>query len=176
MRGHRELTRKDRYSLKKKSAKYLPVDLCTINFQNEENLGFLIRAAACFGVKRIHVIGHIPDRSILNSLSGSLYDYVELLQHKTPLQFLSFVNEKNIPLVSAEILESSIPIFDVDFSSLGNFCLVVGNESIGVPPEILRNSLPVHVPMPGVGYCLNTSQAANVALYEIMRQRKSFQK
>jgi len=40
-----------------------------------------------------------------------------------------------------------------------------------VPPEILRKSLPVHVPMPGIGYCLNTSQAANVILYEIMRQK-----
>ena len=176
MQPNRSFTRKRRYEEKKKIAEYLPVDLCTINFQHEDNLGFLIRAAACFGVRRIHVIGSAPNRSILNPLSGSLYDYVELKQYKRPSEFLKFIDEENITLVSAEISKSSVPIFDVDFSDLGSFCLVVGNESIGIPHEIFRRSLPVQVPMPGVGYCLNTSQTANVVLYEIMRQRKILQK
>jgi len=176
MQGHRSSTRKHRYREKQKTAEYMSVELCTINFQHEDNLGFLIRAAACFGVKRIHVIGSIPSRSILNPLSGSLYDYVELKQYKKPADFLKFINEENIPLIAAEISDNSIPIYDIDFSDFGNFCLVVGNESIGIPFEIFRKSLPVQVPMPGVGYCLNTSQTANVALYEIMRQKKNSEK
>ena len=49
-------------------------------------------------------------------------------------------------------------------------CLVVGHEESGIPIEILRNSEVVNIPMPGVGYCLNTSQAANILLYEAVKQ------
>jgi len=176
MQKHRDYTRKNRYDLKKRTAQYLPVDLCTVNFQFEDNLAFLIRAAACFGVKRIHVIGAAPSKSILNTRSGSLLDYVEVIQYKKPSEFLKFVNTKKMPLIAAEISENSIPIYDVDFSNFSNFCLVVGNESIGIPTEIFIKSLPVQVPMPGVGYCLNTAQAANVILYEIVRQKKNLER
>jgi tRNA(Leu) C34 or U34 (ribose-2'-O)-methylase TrmL len=50
---------------------------------------------------------------------------------------------------------------------------VVGNESTGVPIEILLNSEKIYIPMPGVGFCLNTSQAANIVLYEAVKQYKN---
>ena len=47
---------------------------------------------------------------------------------------------------------------------------MVGNEQSGIPTEILKNSDKVYIPMPGVGFCLNTSQTANIMLYEAVRQ------
>jgi tRNA G18 (ribose-2'-O)-methylase SpoU len=47
---------------------------------------------------------------------------------------------------------------------------VVGNEESGIPPEIILNSDVIYVEMPGVGFCLNTAQAANIILYEAVRQ------
>jgi len=166
----RDITRKQRYSKKLAGAQFLPVELCTVNFKFEENLGFLIRAAACFGVKKINVIGSIPTRKELNVYSGSLYDYVELEIFSRPTEYLKYVENQAAKIISAEISETAESIASFDFTHLGNFHLVVGNEQSGVPQEILSRSTQIYVPMPGVGFCLNTSQAANVFLYEISKQ------
>jgi tRNA G18 (ribose-2'-O)-methylase SpoU len=82
-----------------------------------------------------------------------------------------------IHLLSAEIPENdqvSIPIYEHEFDFLQRTCIVVGNESYGISSEILLNSNMIHVPMPGVGYCLNTAQAANVILYEAARQYNEY--
>ena len=163
-------TRRQRYDDKLAEATQLPIELCTINFQHDENLGFLIRAAACFGVQTIHVIGDHPPRSILNPLSGSLYDYVDIHKYSKPSEFLDYSNKNEIKLVSAEISETSKSIFAFDFDFTRRLCLVVGQEKSGVPLEILLCSEHIYIPMPGVGFCLNTSQAGNIILYEASKQ------
>jgi tRNA G18 (ribose-2'-O)-methylase SpoU len=170
MKQIRELTRKQRYYKKLPQAKFLPVELCTVNFKFDQNLGFLIRAAACFGVRKINVIGTIPNRKELNKYSGTLCDWVILERFSNPSAYLKYVKEKGGQIIAAEISDASEPIDGFDFSNIGDFHLVVGNEHSGVPTEILFRSAQVHVPMPGVGFCLNTSQAANVFLYEISKQ------
>ena len=55
-----------------------------------------------------------------------------------------------------------------DFSR--HVCLVLGHEEHGVPIEILNNSDKIYIPMPGVGFCLNTSQAGNIILYETIKR------
>ena len=170
----RELTRKQRYAKKISSSVILPVELCAVNFHVDQNLGFLIRAAACFGVQKINIIGSLPDRSKLNALSGSLRDYVRLEKFKKPEDYLNYVEKTQKPIISAEISKTSKSIFSVDFNSIGAFHLVVGNERSGVPTPILLRSTSVYVPMPGVGFCLNTSQAANVFLYEVSKQVQQY--
>ena len=169
----RSKTRRERYDNKKNNAKSYPISLCCINFMHDGNLGYLARAAACFGAKSIHVIGSIPDRKILNSLSGSLYDYVEIKQYINPMSFLDYAKSQDINLISAEICEDSISLFAYKFNFDRHICLVVGHEELGIPVEILRNSEKIYIPMPGVGFCLNTSQAANIALYEAIKQYES---
>ena len=166
----RAKTRRERYDDKKRNANTYPISLCCVNFQHDGNLGFLIRSAACFGAKFLHVIGTVPPRNSLNSLSGTLYDYVKIIQHSTPTAFLSYIDSNKIKLISAEICEGSIPIDTYKFNYNSDVCLVVGNESSGVPIEILLNSDKIYIPMPGVGFCLNTSQTANILLYEAVKQ------
>ena len=164
-------TRRDRYDEKANKAQNLPIELCTVNFMHDENLGYLIRAAACFGVQKIHVIGSFPSRAVLNPLSGSLYDYVQIQKYSSPREFLDMAQSKQTTLISAEISEDSRSIFGYTFPVNRPLCLVVGQESIGVPIEILLNSeAKIEIPMPGVGFCLNTSQAANILLYEAAKQ------
>lgn len=172
----RESTRRERYDDKKRTAETYPISLCCVNFKHDGNLGFLIRAAACFGAQCVHVIGSIPSRKLLNSLSGSLYDYIEIKQYANPNEFLDYAKNHNVQLVSAEIHESSKPLASYAFGFYRDTCLVVGNEEIGVPAEILAHSDIVHIPMPGVGVCLNTSQTANIMLYEASRQYARHQK
>ena len=67
---HREETRRQRYNEKLKIAKKYPISLCAINFRLDDNLGYLVRSAACFGAERLYVIGHVPDRSRIKASSG----------------------------------------------------------------------------------------------------------
>jgi len=166
----RDKTRRERYNEKKRTAKTFPISIVCVNFQHDGNLGYLIRAAACFGAQRIHVIGSVPSRSTIDSLSGSLYDYVEIQKHSSPVDFLDYIRSNKVGLVSAEICEGAKPITSHSFDFSRHLALVVGNEELGVPAEILKNSEKVYIPMPGIGFCLNTSQTANILLYEAVRQ------
>ena len=171
----REKTRKERYDNKKSTAKTYPIDLCCVNLKHDGNFAYLIRTAACFGASTIHVIGSTPPRSVLNSLSGSLYDYVEIKKYSSPMAFLDYIRDNEIKLVAAEICEGAKPITSYRFDFRGHTILVVGHEELGVPVELLKNSDKVYIPMPGVGYCLNTSQTANIMLYEAVKQYENME-
>ena len=172
----RDKTRRERYDDKKRSSKTYPISLCCVNFQHDGNLGYLIRSAACFGTEILHVIGSVPNRKTLNPLSGSLYDYVKIKQYSSPNDFLEYIQNEDIKLVAAEIHRDSKPISSYKFNFSSPLCLVVGHEESGVPLEILQNSDIIHIPMPGIGYCLNTSQTANILLYEAIKQYEFKQK
>jgi tRNA G18 (ribose-2'-O)-methylase SpoU len=121
-------------------------------------------------VRTIHVVGSVPDRNFLKPISGSLIDYVEIVQHSTPHDFLVHTRQEGITVVCAELAESASSIHDYDFDLDNPTCIAVGNESTGVPVEIMHGSDVVFIPMPGVGFCLNTAQTANIMLFEFNRQ------
>jgi len=163
-------TRRQRYDKKLKTAKKYPISLCAINFRVDDNLGYLVRSAACFGAERLYVVGHIPERSRIKASSGSLVDYVEIVSFPTPREFLDHAKTENFKIVSAELVEGARPLSSYLFSFDRHLCLVVGNEQSGVPTEIIAQSSVLYIEMPGVGFCLNTSQTANLLLYEATKQ------
>jgi len=172
----RSKTRRERYDEKKRHADTFPISIVCTNFEHDGNLAFIIRAAACFGAECIHVIGSVPSRSDLYAQSGSLFDYVQIKKHTSPSAFLNFAKNNEIRLISAEIFKGAKPITSYSFNFDSPLALVVGNEGLGVPTEILYNSEIVYIPMPGVGFCLNTSQTANIMLYEATKQYQTLQK
>jgi tRNA G18 (ribose-2'-O)-methylase SpoU len=163
-------TRRQRYDKKLKTSKKYPISLCAINFRVDDNIGYLVRSAACFGAERLYVVGHVPERSRMKAPSGSLIDYVEIEQFSRPSEFLTQMEAEGIQIVSAELVEEARSISSYNFNFSRPVCLVVGNEEIGVPTEILQRSDVVYIPMPGPGHCLNTSQTANIILYEAIKQ------
>ena len=169
--AHRIQTRRQRYDLKVKTAQRSRISVCAVNFGCDENLGYLIRAAACFGVTTVHVIGNVPERKYLVPVSGSLIDYVTIVQYSNPHSFLEAMRTQNVSIVAAELSEGAISVHDYDFDTMRDICIAVGNEHSGVPAEILHNSDVVYIPMPGVGFCLNTAQTANIMLFEFNRQQ-----
>lgn len=168
--GFRDESRKDRYNRRLHAARRLPVTVATVNFGCDENLGYMIRAAACFGCDEVHVIGKIPERAFLKSASGSLVDYVDLVQHSNPHDLIAYMRDRDVKIVSAELCDKSISLDDYEFDFNQKTCIVLGNENWGVPAEIIHNSDVVMVPMHSVGACLNTAQTGNIILYEYNRQ------
>lgn len=169
-------TRRGRYDDKIASGavRNFPISLCAINFQCDENLAYLIRTAACFGSENLHVIGSVPSYEELRRKSGTLNHYVNMHQYSTPSQFLDYARQTRMGVLSAELDDEAKNIHSYDFidaiNRYGHICIVVGNETTGVPAEILVNSEKIYIPMPGAGFCLNTSQTANIMMYEAIRQ------
>jgi len=147
------------------------ISICCVHLFSDGNLGYLIRAAACFGAAKIYVIGSVPKYKELRILSCGLNNMVEIIQFRNPSEFLAYSRENGLYLVSLEQGDDATSIFDYRFPMDKKVCIVTGNETLGVPSEILNNSDVVFIPNPGPGTCMNTSQAANIGLYEYTRQR-----
>ena len=130
----------------------------------------MVRSAACFGAERLYVVGHVPERSRIKASSGSLVDYVEIISFPSPREFLDHAKTEKFQIVSAELVDGARPLSSYRFSFDRHLCLVVGNEQSGVPAEIISQSNVIYIEMPGVGFCLNTSQTANLVLYEATKQ------
>lgn len=169
----RDETRRQRYNKKLEHIKQMPVSIATINFGKEANIAYVFRAAACFGASRVHIIGNTPSREIMNDLSGSTFDYMLKTYYSRPEAFAKHCKEQGVKLIAFEMPSEdypAVPINEYKFDFSVESCIIVGHETIGVPVELLIQAERVYIPMPGVGYCLNTSQAANIALYEAARQ------
>jgi tRNA G18 (ribose-2'-O)-methylase SpoU len=172
-------TRRERYNSKitNGEVKYYPFSICSVNFQCDENIAYLIRTAACFGLKDVHVIGSLPHYEDVRRKSGTLHDYVNIHQYSNPSQFLDYARRIGMHVISVELTDGAINLHDIDIpetvTKYGHICFVVGNETTGVPAEISLTTPAVYIPMPGPGVCLNTSQAANIVIYEAVKQMEN---
>ena len=110
----RSETRLERYQKKLREGSILfPVALVTVEFHGDANLGFVVRAAACFGARSVHVIGAVPPHRELKKYSGSTEWLVDIVQHQTPSQFLAWRREQGdaANLVVAELRDSSQSLY-----------------------------------------------------------------
>jgi len=163
-------TRRQRYKNKQKLSVRFPVEVACINFMHEPNIGYVVRAAACFGASKVNLIGSAPEPRYLREISGTTSDYIDISTYSNPHDFLEYIRKNNIHLVSAEITTDAKSIHSYTFPKDKKVCIVVGNEQSGITADILKHSEVVEIPMPGIGYCLNTSQTCNVMLYEYVKQ------
>ena len=166
----RDETRSQVAKKNQETAVKLPVSLACVHLFSDGNLGFLIRAAACFGATEVLVVGRVPPYRRLRQFSCGLNNFIDIKSFSNPSEFLEYTRQNDIHVVSLELCEKSIELTDYTFPKNRRVCIITGNESAGVPAEILMNSDCVVIPNPGIGSCLNTSQAANIAMYEYMRQ------
>lgn len=168
----RSETRNERYAKKANSATKFPLSVAIINFHDNLNVGLVIRAAACFGATNVHIIGSMPSYKDLKFASCGTHEYLNLISHSHPRDFLKWVRENDAALFAAELHESAVSLCDIRFRDDIHTVFVVGNESIGVPADILLSSVVVEIPMPGPGFCLNTSQVANILLFYYASQMR----
>ena len=167
--SNRLQTRRERYNTKTSRARLFPVSLVSINFLSDDNLAFLIRSAVCFGAASVKVIGAVPERNKIYNKSGSTLDYVKLEQFSSVEQYLDHLDDKT-QVVCAELCEGAQSIFDFKFDFSHHTDIIVGNEEVGIVGVLTERFPSIYIPMPGAGFCLNTSQAGNIMLYEYIKQ------
>ncbi len=131
MSSNRNETRIERYTKKLGNAKTFPISVATVNFMFDENLGFVVRSAACFGAEAVHVIGSTPNKAVLKSKSGSTDHFVTIVQHQTPSDFLEWCRNNNVSVVSAELNDSAVELTDYHPTFDKHVCIVVGPYEAG---------------------------------------------
>ena len=172
--SHRIETRRQRYEKKKGASKKYPIHIATVNFKNDDNIAQVIRSAVCFGLGAIHIIGAMPERKVVYSRSGSTLDYATIFEYPTVREFLD-KTWQDYNFIVAELSESAQNLHEVKFEfSSRKTMIVVGHEELGVPESLMLEAKNygtlVQIPMPGVGFCLNTSHTATILMYELIKQ------
>lgn len=164
-------TRAQRYSKKSASAKKYPFSVATVNFMHDDNVAFVTRSVACFGGEAVHVIGKLPDPNALGPASGGLSKVTKFHQHSNPYDFLDWCRKNDYYLVSAELTEGAQNFNHYEFPLDQKIMIVLGHEESGVPTDIINASdAVIFIPMPGCGFCLNTSQTGNIMVAEYVKQ------
>lgn len=140
--------------------------------QDPQNLGALIRSAACAGVQGIIIP---KDRAcgitaVVEKASAGAVETVPIMQVTNLVRTLEQLKENGC-WVYGLVAGSSATIYEADFS--GNLVIVVGNEGDGIRPLVRKQcDHLVSIPLYGGVSSLNASVAGALAMFEAARQRQ----
>ncbi len=131
------------------------------------NLGSLVRLGACFSTP-VHVIEPCGFPFSLKLLRTRALDYADMaeIHHHDSWDAFQAARRGRLVLLSTK---AQADLWDFAFQP--GDCLLVGQESAGVPDEVVEAAdAVVRIAMPGGGRSLNVAIAASIALAEAMRQ------
>ena len=130
------------------------------------NLSRIVRAAGCFGVRRIICCG---SAKVIGKIARDSREFVQIEIHRTLPPVLHRLREDNRVLVGLEQTNNSKSLFEFVFPR--NTVLVLGNERLGIEPEVLKLlHHTVEIPVYGRPFAHNVATAAALAMYEYCRQ------
>lgn len=131
------------------------------------NLSRIVRAAGCCGVRRILTAGNA---SVNQKIARETGADLELENHRTlSPELLRKWKDRGWRLVGLEQTNDSCWLHEYAFPV--KTLLVVGNERLGISPEILRVlDDVVEIPMYGLPNSHNAATATAIAMYEYCRQ------
>lgn len=106
----------------------------------------------------------------LKKTARSTINKVSFEQAQDCLEVCKDYLEKQYSLLALEITSSSKALDQQDFSKYNKIALVLGHESTGVHPEILKLCQEhFHVQMFGENSSMNVAQVTGISLYEITK-------
>lgn len=149
-----------------------PLILILDEIEDPHNLGAIIRTAEAAGVHGIIIPKNrsvMLSETVARTSAGALENI--LISRVTNLsQIIEKLKEKNIWIYGTALEGQSIYKGNIS----GALAIVLGNESKGVSPNILKHcDVIVTIPMIGQINSLNVSVATGVVIFELLRQRLS---
>lgn len=137
------------------------------------NFGAVVRTAECAGIDGIIIPdkGSAPITADAMKTSAGALNYVPICREKDLKKTMKFLRESGVRIVACtEKTDKDL----YDFNLSGPMVLVVGSEEDGISDAILRDADDLaRIPLKGKIGSLNVSVAAAVAMYEVVRQRRS---
>jgi tRNA G18 (ribose-2'-O)-methylase SpoU len=130
------------------------------------NLSRIVRAAGCCGVQRVICCGNAK---VIGKIARDTEEVVQIETHRTLPPVLKRLREEGSVLVGLEQTSGAQSLFEFPFPRKA--VLVVGNERLGIEPEVLRMlDYTVEIPVYGRPHAHNAATATAMALYEYCRQ------
>lgn len=135
------------------------------------NTGNIARLCAATDT-RLHLIGRLGFRLDDRQLRRAGLDYwpaVDLIVHSGWEAFVAAIGDSRVLCLSSKMQQ---PYTRMEYRD--GDCLLFGNESKGLPPEILTcfAQTAITIPMPsGKVRSLNLANSVGIVLYEALRQR-----
>lgn len=150
-------------------AKAKQVVLIADNLRSVFNVGSLFRACECLGIGELYLCGITPTPKHPNMEKTALgtTEKVKWRYFAETSEALKEIKNKGMKLYALETAEPSASVFEHLFSL--PMALVVGNEALGIAPDILSKcDEVVYLPVLGWKNSLNVSVACTVALYQVI--------
>lgn len=151
----------------------LPLTLMMYNLNGDMNVGMSVRTAVIYGCSDIYIVG--KKRYDRRPEVGAK-NYIQF--HRVPSITSSFFHEHKLHPIFVE--QGGVPLEDFSFKPYfpnkmdpgWKVCLVMGSESYGLPPEMIKEiGAPLlTISQYGVMRSLNVSVATGIVLYEFTNQ------
>ncbi|WP_297454521.1 RNA methyltransferase [uncultured Corynebacterium sp.] len=142
-----------------------PLHIAIENFENDSNIGTVVRTANAFLVEAVHIVG----RKRWNRRGAMVTDrYQHLLHHETVSDVISWAREHDLAVVAVDNVPGSVPIESVE---LPERCLLLfGQEGPGVTEEAQQAAdLTVSIAQFGSTRSINAGVAAGIAMHSWIR-------
>ena len=136
------------------------------NFENDANIGTVVRTANAFAVDTVHIVG----RKRWNRRGAMVTDrYQHLEHHKTVAEVLDYAAERDLAVVAVDNTPGSVPL---ETAELPRRCLLLfGQEGPGVTEEAQRGArMTVSIAQFGSTRSINAGVAAGIAMHAWIRQ------
>lgn len=136
------------------------------NFENDSNIGTVVRTANAFAVDTVHIVG----RKRWNRRGAMVTDrYQHLAHHADVASVLEFARAHDLTVVAVDNTPGSVPLETAD---LPQRCLLLfGQEGPGVTPEAQQAaSQTVSIAQFGSTRSINAGVAAGIAMHAWIRQ------
>ena len=136
------------------------------NWQNDLNIGTIVRAANAFNAETVHIIG----RHHWNRRGAMVTDrYMNILQHDTVEEFVEIMKSEGREIIAVDIIPGAVPLHQANLPARS--VLVFGGEGPGLSSEMQKAAQKiVMIEQFGSTRSVNVGVAAGIAMYVWVQQ------
>jgi 23S rRNA (guanosine2251-2'-O)-methyltransferase len=141
------------------------------NLNDPENLGHIIRTAACFGQFAVVIPKNrsveVPE-TVLHIASGA-ENHVPVAKVTNLSQSIITAKEAGY-FVAGTVVNDGVSLYESQLPF--PLCIIIGSEGKGIRHGLTNHlDLMLTIPMSGAGLSFNAAQATTILCYEIIRQK-----
>ncbi|APT93330.1 RNA methyltransferase [Corynebacterium phocae] len=136
------------------------------NFENDSNIGTVVRTANAFAVNTVHIVG----KRRWNRRGAMVTDrYQHLMHHETVADLIAWSQEQGLAVVAIDNTPGCVPL---ETAQLPKRCLLLfGQEGPGVSAQAQENArMTCSIAQFGSTRSINAGVAAGIAMHAWIRQ------
>lgn len=143
-----------------------PLHIAIENFENDANIGTVVRTANAFAVEAVHIVG----RKRWNRRGAMVTDrYQHIIHHETVAELLEWAAQENLVVVAIDNIPGSVPLERAELPR--NCLLVFGQEGPGITDATHSGAaMTCSIAQFGSTRSINVGVAAGIAMHTWIRQ------